>query len=100
MLGHNGAGKSTTVGMLTGMISATEASQRARDGKLSHEGRVTIHGYDVATQPEEARRNLGVCPQHDVLFEHLSANDHLRLARHLRGVKAMAVQVGVQEEVS
>lgn len=51
LLGHNGAGKSTTVGMLTGMIPATQ-------------GRVTIHGFDVATHPEEARRHLGVCPQH------------------------------------
>lgn len=74
LLGHNGAGKSTTVSMLTGVLPPTE-------------GRVIIHGYDVAQHPEEARRFLGVCPQHDILFDFLSADDHLRLAASLRGVQ-------------
>eukprot|EP00913_Durusdinium_trenchii_P025474 g23912.t1 len=59
---------------------------------LACQGRVTIHGFDVAQHPEEARRFLGVCPQHDILFDELSADDHLRLACSLRGVHIGSVQ--------
>ncbi|CAK0834393.1 unnamed protein product [Prorocentrum cordatum] len=72
LLGHNGAGKSTTVGMLTGVLRPTR-------------GRVTVYGCDVALQPAEARRHLGVCPQYDILFEDLTAAEHLELAWALKG---------------
>ncbi|CAJ1445140.1 unnamed protein product [Effrenium voratum] len=77
LLGHNGAGKSTTVGMLTGVIPPTK-------------GRVTVHGYDAAREPQQARQFLGVCPQHDILFDSLNCDQHLRLACALRGGGASA----------
>lgn len=74
LLGHNGAGKSTTVSMLTGAERPTE-------------GKITVYGADVTTHSSEARRHLGVCPQHDVLFDDLTAAEHLRLAAALRGCR-------------
>jgi len=54
--GHNGAGKSTTIAMLTGLIPP--------DG-----GTAYIEGLDLRTDMEEIRRNLGVCPQHDIVSQ-------------------------------
>jgi hypothetical protein len=56
LLGHNGAGKTTTIGMLTGLIDATS-------------GMASVDGKDVFTQMKEIRQDLGVCPQHDILYD-------------------------------
>ena len=49
-LGPNGAGKSTTVRMLTTLLSITSGTAR-------------VAGVDVAAQPDEARRRIGVALQ-------------------------------------
>ena len=49
-LGPNGAGKSTTMNIITGYISATE-------------GEVTIAGYDILKEPENAKAHIGYLPQ-------------------------------------
>lgn len=59
MLGHNGAGKSTTISMLTGLIRAT--------GGDAH-----IWGRSIRTRMDAVRRVIGVCPQHNVLFNKLT----------------------------
>jgi len=66
LLGHNGAGKSTTVGILTGLLKATS-------------GTIKINGHSVATDMASIRRFLGYCPQHDVLFNELTAKEHIEL---------------------
>jgi ABC-2 type transport system ATP-binding protein len=63
-LGPNGAGKSTTVKVLTGLIPATS-------------GRALIAGFDVATQPLEAKTRLGYVPETPALFESLTADAFL-----------------------
>jgi len=50
LLGPNGAGKSTTIGILTSLIRKTSGSVR-------------IFGYDLDTQPNEAKAMLGIVPQ-------------------------------------
>lgn len=50
LLGVNGAGKSTTIGILTGLVNKTE-------------GRVSVFGYDLDTQPEQVKQCIGVVPQ-------------------------------------
>jgi ABC-type multidrug transport system fused ATPase/permease subunit len=54
LLGHNGAGKSTAISMLTGLIPV--------DG-----GTAIIEGHSISTDMELIRQNLGVCPQHDIV---------------------------------
>lgn len=56
LLGHNGAGKSTTISMLTGLISKSGGS-----GK--------IFGRDLFGEQDEVRKQIGVCPQHDIIFD-------------------------------
>ncbi|XP_053608124.1 phospholipid-transporting ATPase ABCA1-like [Plodia interpunctella] len=74
LLGHNGAGKSTTISMLTGNIPISSGS-------------IELAGYDVTHQTSEARRHLGLCPQHDVLFDELTVREHLEFFSSLKGSK-------------
>lgn len=60
LLGHNGAGKTTTLSLLTGLFGATE-------------GTAEIFGVDIFNDMDRVRQIMGVCPQHDVLFELLTA---------------------------
>ena len=73
MLGHNGAGKTTTLSMLTGLTSMTS-------------GWAEVNGLDVETQMEQIRTFLGVCPQHDILFDSLTVREHLQLFASFKGM--------------
>ncbi|ETO28954.1 hypothetical protein RFI_08171 [Reticulomyxa filosa] len=74
LLGHNGAGKTTTISMLTGLLEITE-------------GEVRICGHSVKTNMRDIRKIMGVCPQHDVLWPHLTCREHLELFALLKGVR-------------
>jgi ABC-2 type transport system ATP-binding protein len=73
-LGANGAGKSTTVRMLTGLLKPTS-------------GEATVCGLDVARDSLELRRQIGVLPEDLGLFEDLSVEEHLRLTADVYGVE-------------
>lgn len=75
LLGHNGAGKTTTINMLTGLFRP----DRTKDCK------VTIYGNSLESDMDSIRRNMGVCPQHDVLFENLTVREHILLSAQLKG---------------
>ena len=55
LLGRNGAGKSTTMNIITGYISATEGS-------------VSIDGHDVLKEPQEAKRHIGYLPEQPPVY--------------------------------
>jgi len=94
LLGHNGAGKTTAIAMLTGLISP--------DG-----GTAVIEGKDIREDMSEIRKNLGVCPQHDILFPDLTVVEHLNMFAMFKGAKSedlaevvetMIVSVGLTEK--
>ena len=58
-MGHNGAGKTTTISMVTGLLDPDS-------------GKASVFGVNAFEQREELRKMMGVCPQHDVLFETLT----------------------------
>lgn len=72
LLGHNGAGKTTTISMLTGLFGATK-------------GQAEIFGTDIFNKMDQVRQIMGVCPQHDVLFELLTVEEHLSFFYDLKG---------------
>jgi ABC-type multidrug transport system ATPase subunit len=74
LLGHNGAGKTTAMSVMTGMITATTYDT------------ATINGFDITTQMDQIRQSVGLCPQFDVLFADLGARDHLLLFARIKGV--------------
>ncbi|KAL0841224.1 hypothetical protein ABMA28_014958 [Loxostege sticticalis] len=72
LLGHNGAGKSTTISMLTGNLEVTRGS-------------VWVAGYDMTWNASDARSHIGLCPQHNVLFNELTVKEHLEFFSRLKG---------------
>jgi ABC-2 type transport system ATP-binding protein len=65
-LGPNGAGKSTTVKVLTGLIQPSG-------------GRASVAGYDIVSQPIEAKKRLGYVPETGALYESLTPDEYLEL---------------------
>jgi ATP-binding cassette subfamily A (ABC1) protein 3 len=53
--------------------------------KRNEIGEVSVLGVDLTTQLDEVRRLLGVCPQHDILFDTLTVREHLRFYAILKG---------------
>ncbi|KAG7503728.1 ATP-binding cassette sub-family A member 12 [Solea senegalensis] len=66
LLGHNGAGKTTTMSLLTGLFAPSSGS-------------IEVYGRDMQTNIDDIRKELGVCMQYDVLFDHMTAKEHLLL---------------------
>jgi ABC-2 type transport system ATP-binding protein len=72
-LGPNGAGKSTTIKMLTGLLAPTE-------------GRVQVLGRDLAAEPLEVKRRIGVVPEDLNLFERLTGAEMLGFTGRMYGL--------------
>lgn len=64
ILGHNGAGKTTAIFMLTGMLTPSS-------------GDATIYGNKLSSDIDSVQQNLGLCQQFDVLFDILTVEEHL-----------------------
>ncbi len=79
LLGHNGAGKTTTIGILTGLLPLTS-------------GTVSVRGLDVESQLSLIRRQLGVCPQHNILWDSLTVMEHMQVFAALKGVPMGSVR--------
>ncbi len=41
-------------------------------------GTAEVNGFDIRREMEGVRRSLGLCPQHDVLFDELTVDEHIQ----------------------
>ncbi|KAK4533139.1 hypothetical protein CCYA_CCYA15G3996 [Cyanidiococcus yangmingshanensis] len=73
LLGPNGSGKTTTFNMLTGVFRPTA-------------GDAWAYGYSITKEQQTLRPIMGVCPQHDILWPHLTAREHVYLFATLKGI--------------
>ncbi|MBX7105548.1 MAG: ABC transporter ATP-binding protein [Gemmataceae bacterium] len=77
VLGPNGAGKSTTLRILTSYLSASS-------------GTATVAGYDVMTQADGVRRNIGYLPQAVPIYPEMRVDEYLVYRAKLKGVDRAA----------
>lgn len=63
-IGHNGAGKSTTIKSLVGIQSITKGS-------------IEIQGYDIARQPLEAKLRMGYVSDNHAVYENLTGREYI-----------------------
>ena len=82
LLGHNGAGKSTTLQMLTGVL-------------MPHAGNVEICGFDLADQPDRAKACVGFLPETPPLYRDMRVDDYLAFVARLHRVPAADVAASV-----
>ena len=85
LLGSNGAGKSTTMNIICGVLKQTE-------------GNVFIKGIDMRDNPVEAKRHIGFLPQKPPLHTDLTVEEYLTYCARLRQI-ARAEEGKVVDEV-
>lgn len=84
LLGDNGAGKSTTLRILSTVIRADA-------------GQARVDGHDCAQQSLQVRRSLGVLPHGSGLYAQLTARENIRYYGKLHGLGGRALNTAVDE---
>ena len=94
LLGHNGAGKTTTISVLTGLYPPTS-------------GDCSIYGNLITSDLLAVRQSMGICPQHNVLFQELTVAEHINFFNKIKGrrpnkaqIKQAAAEVGLADKLS
>ena len=84
LVGENGAGKSTTMNMMTGYIAATS-------------GTVKINGYDILKNPEQAKKSIGYLPELPPVYPDMTVYEYLRFVAELKKVKKNERQAQIED---
>ncbi|KAL5724971.1 Phospholipid-transporting ATPase abca7 [Ranunculus cassubicifolius] len=86
MLGPNGAGKTSFISMMTGLTMPTS-------------GAAYVQGLDIRNDMDRVYTNMGVCPQHDLLWDVLTGREHLLFYGRLKNLKGSALTKAVEESL-
>ncbi|KAM0864974.1 hypothetical protein ACQ4PT_043551 [Festuca glaucescens] len=86
MLGPNGAGKTSFISMIVGLTRPTSGTAYA-------------HGMDITMDMDDIYTNMGVCPQHDLLWETLTGKEHLFFYARLKNLKGAALVKAVDDSL-
>jgi ABC-2 type transport system ATP-binding protein len=84
LLGSNGAGKSTTMNIICGVLNQTE-------------GEVYIDGIDLRREPEQAKKQIGFLPQTPPLYTDLTIDEYLTYSAQLRLMDKEKIKPAVEE---
>jgi len=83
-LGANGAGKTTAIRMLTGLLVPTS-------------GRATVAGFDVSTQSESIKKNIGYMSQKFSLYDDLTVAENMRFYGGIYGLRTRDIRARTGE---
>ncbi|XP_009759239.1 ABC transporter A family member 7-like isoform X1 [Nicotiana sylvestris] len=86
MLGPNGAGKTTFINMMIGLVKPSSGTAYAQ-------------GMDIRKDMDMIYTNMGVCPQHDLLWEKLTGREHLLFYGRLKNLKGAVLTQAVEESL-
>src|SRR3954454_17521453 len=86
LLGHNGAGKTTAIKMLIGLIRPSSGS-------------VHVGGYDIVTQTREAASLIGYVPDQPFLYDKLSAREILQFVGRMYDMDSNQVARAIEREI-
>ncbi|KAK7292227.1 hypothetical protein RIF29_08003 [Crotalaria pallida] len=86
MLGPNGAGKTSFISMMIGLTKPSA-------------GMAYVQGLDIRTEMDGIYTQMGVCPQHDLLWESLTGREHLLFYGRLKNLKGSALTQAVEESL-
>ncbi|KAJ4900283.1 ABC2-like protein 16 [Raphanus sativus] len=86
MLGPNGAGKTSFINMMTGLLKPTS-------------GTALVQGWDICKDMNKVYTSMGICPQHDLLWETLTGREHLLFYGRLKNIKGRALKQAVEESL-
>lgn len=84
LLGHNGAGKTTAIYMLTGVLNPSS-------------GDAEVYGSSITSNLEQVQLNLGLCQQFDVLTDMLTVREHLELTCELKNTDQATLSETIKE---
>lgn len=85
-LGQNGAGKSTTMNMITGYISRTS-------------GDIIIDGKDILKHPREVKQKIGYLPEQPPLYPEMTVLEYLKFVCELKNVPAKQISTQVEHAI-
>ncbi|KAK1608101.1 hypothetical protein QYE76_031774 [Lolium multiflorum] len=86
MLGPNGAGKTSFINMMIGLVRPSY-------------GTAYIHGMDLRKDMTEIYENIGVCPQHDLLWGTLTGREHLLFYGRMKNLTGAALVKAVDKSL-
>lgn len=86
LLGRNGAGKSTTMNIMTGYLSADEGSVR-------------IGGYDILEEPIKAKKLIGYLPEQPPLYPEMTVLEYLNFVCRLKGMERKDIPLFIAETI-
>lgn len=85
-LGPNGAGKSTTMNIVTGYLAPTSGS-------------VTVDGFDIAKEPEKAKKKIGYLPEIPPLYQEMTVEEYLKFAAELKKIPVKERRDAIEKSI-